>query len=114
MAADSFFAQAERLCGFLHRQANRCLPQNRLLSRRQARAPTNALCIVTNQSFQANGGRAGRHMQQATRLLCEAIAKHSRRPECHYPSSANWARVPVAHAMLQGQLEGPAIDPDWI
>ena len=35
-------------------------------------------------------------MQQTTRLLCEAIAKNAWRPETHYPSSANWARVPVA------------------
>ena len=114
MAADSFFAQAKRLCGFLQRQANRCLPQYRLLSWCQARARTNTSCIVTNQSFQANSCRAGGHVQQATRLLCEAIAKNSRRPETHCPSSTHWTKVPVAHAMLECQLEGPPVDPDWI
>ena len=37
MAADSFFAQAERLCGLLQRLTNRSLPQYRLLPRGQAR-----------------------------------------------------------------------------
>ena len=60
-----------------------------LLPRRQARARTNALYIVTNQSFQANSGRTGGHIEQTTRLLREAIAKNSWRPERNHPSSTN-------------------------
>jgi hypothetical protein len=51
---------------------------------------------------------------QTAVLLGEAIAKNSWGTEPHRPSSTNGAHISAAHAILQCQLEGPAVDPDWV
>src|SRR6516162_3624542 len=90
------------------------MPQYRLFSGRQTSERINASSLITNQSLQAKCCRAGSHIEQTPGLLCEAVIKKPWRPERHYPATAHGTKIPIAHSVFLRQIDGPAIDPNWI
>ena len=51
---------------------------------------------------------------RALRLRCQNVGEHLARPVRQHPASAHRASQAVAHAVLEGQVHGPAIDADGL
>src|SRR5262245_29589835 len=109
VCANGLFTELKQLRGFTDWVPDRQQPENGELTGRQRRSLTNAANLRSDKLLQTDGRECRSHEKDRASLLREPLRQHIAGPIGHHPTPTDGTVQTIAHAVLQRQLEWPAV-----